>query len=218
MIKKYFLTGLVLFLPPAITLLILIFLLEFFLYPFVGIATAILAQYEIFTQPYPFLTGDETLALASRIFVLIILILVMLLVGYLGRLFLLRFFGNIFEYFISQIPVFNKIYKSLQQVVKNLYAQRESKFSRVVLVPFPHSKILSLGFITQERLPTGSATEQDQIAVFVSCVPNPIFGFSLLFRKEEVIPLNITFGEAAKLILSCGIIQPKYLKHVRSNK
>lgn len=222
MIKRYLFTGLLILLPPAITLLVLLFIMNFFLRPFLGVTTAILSQYEVFTRPYPLLTGEETLAITSRLFLLLIFFLTMLFVGFLGRLFLLRFFGNIFEYFILQIPVMNRIYLVVQEMVKNLYEQRLSRYSHVVLVPFPHPKIMSLGFVTQSQLPTGSATDPNQISVFVSCAPTPIFGLSLLFRKEDVIPLKITVGEATKLIVSCGIIQPqsflKNSKYVYSKK
>lgn len=211
MLKQYFLTGLAILLPAIITIMILVFFVSLVTAPFVDITASIFTYYGIFHTPFLFLKPDQVVLIMSRIIVFFGLIGIIFAVGFLGRLIFVRYLGYLGDYLIHRIPLINKIYKAVQDVVHTLFnPSKETKFSRVVLVPFPHAGMRSIGLVTQTELPEGSNTQQDKISVFVPGTPNPSMGFMLLYKNEETIPLDMKVDEALKFLISCGVILPNF--------
>ncbi|MBA3957453.1 MAG: DUF502 domain-containing protein [Parachlamydiaceae bacterium] len=212
MIKKYFFTGLILLLPFVFTMLIVLFIVNLLTKPFIATVTALLTHYDIFNKPFLFLSGPTVLILTSKLLVLLFLLVLIFIVGMVGRLFIISHMGAIGEAIIHRIPFVNKIYKAVKDVVSTLTSKKQMAFSSVVLVPFPHSGLHSIGLITRGELPEGSNVAAERVSVFVPGTPNPAMGFMILFKKEDLIHLDIGVDEAVKLIVSCGVINPEFNK------
>jgi uncharacterized membrane protein len=193
-LKKNFITGLVILLPFVLTVWIVMFLLNLLTNPFIGFVKEV------------FHTTGNTALLFSRILIILGLIVFIILVGILGRFLILK---SIFKYgdsLLHKIPLINKVYKSAQDVVQTLFEDKKTSFSQVVLVPFPHSSAHCIGLVTNADV----GEENLNISVFVPGTPNPTMGFMLLFKKEQLVFLDMKPEEALKFIISCGVIVPPF--------
>ena len=115
---------------------------------------------------------------------------------------------NIFENILNKIPILRTIYSSAEQLIDNFSQDKKTKKS-VVLVQYPRKGIWAVGFATKEN--SGKIKDsigQDTINVFVPTTPNPTSGFLLMFPKDEIIYLDLTFEEASKFVVSAGSITP----------
>lgn len=209
--KKHFFTGLAILLPIVLTLLIVLFMINVLTKPFLGTVTTAFDYYGIFNESFLFWSGPTALMVSSKVAIIIFFILFTLLLGLIGQLVLVKYLGRAGDYILHRIPVVNKIYKAIQDVVHTLVDQkRQTTFSKVVLVPFPHSKMHSLGLITNENVGEGSDPEyHGRISVFVPGTPNPAMGFMIMFREDQLITLDIGVDEALKFLVSCGVIFPE---------
>jgi len=203
MIKKFFLTGLAILLPIALTIWILFFILNILTKPFLGFTTSIVRYYGILDG-----ASEHLILLFSKLLVLFFMIAIIILVGFLGRLLLLRWVGKSGDYILHRIPLINKLYKGIQEITHTIFGEKEEnqKFSSVVLVPFPYQGMFAVGLITRGELPNDSNIGGDRVSIFIPGTPNPTMGFMLLFKPEEVVELNIPVDVALKFIVSCGVI------------
>lgn len=115
------------------------------------------------------------------------------------------------ETLLDRMPLVRSIYKGLKQVFETLFAESGSSFRRVGLVEFPAPGMWSLVFLSQPpgaeitaRLPL----QDEYVSAFMPCTPNPTTGFFFYVPRREVIELEIPVEAAAKLIMTAGLIQP----------
>lgn len=209
--KKNFLTGLAILLPIAITFWIISLLVGLLTNPFLGFTSSLLSYYNLLGEPFLFLTGPDVLILASRLLILFFLFAMMLFAGFLARVFFLNALFKAGDFLIHKIPLVNKIYKATQEIVHTVFSTEKTSFSKVVLVPFPHAKSYCLGMITSNSLSKDSNAEYLQkVSVFVPGTPNPTMGFILLFKREQIIELDVSVEDALKFIVSCGVISTPF--------
>jgi len=114
------------------------------------------------------------------------------------------------ESLLNRMPIVRPIYRTTKQIFQTLFSSSESSFRRVGLVEFPAPGMWSLVFLTQSpsaeiaaRLP---ATEH--VSAFMPCTPNPTTGFFFYVPRRDVIDLDISVEQAMTLLVSAGIIQP----------
>jgi uncharacterized membrane protein len=115
------------------------------------------------------------------------------------------------EAMLDRTPVVRGIYKGLKQVFETVFSQSGSQFRKVGLVEFPVKGSWSIVFLSSDPGPVVSAAlpgQKPMVSVFMPCTPNPTTGFFFYIAADEVIELPITADEAAKLIMSAGLIQP----------
>lgn len=206
--KKYFSAGLAIFLPILLTLMIVVFIINFLTHPFLETAEALIKQTGIFQGTLYLGKNSPWVTLLSKVLILLLLIAFTLLIGFLGKQFLLDSLFRLGDRFLKQIPYINKIYAASQEVVNSLFSSSSRSFSRVVYVPFPHQGKLSLGFVTCESVKIELNHKiQEFVSVFVPGTPNPT-GCLLLVRKEELQVANLKVDEAMRFIVSCGITLP----------
>lgn len=203
--KKLFWTGLITLLPFTLTLLIVLFVINILTAPFQGYVEGILDYYDLLDQPFLFLSGQEVLYFSSKVLVIAALFGITVLIGFIAHLVIARVFFQIGDYIIARIPIVNKLYKSVREIVQMLFKSQGSSFSQVVLVPFPHSTAYSMGLITIKQTPEAHDSE---VLVFVPGTPNPTAGFMLSYKYEEIIFLNMKVEDGLKFIVSCGIMLP----------
>lgn len=198
MVRKYFVTGLVVLLPLALTYWIISFILGVLTDPFTGIATGALRLLGIQSQ--------EVLNIVGKLLALIMLFGLIISIGAIGRYFFFKYLLQLGDAILHRIPVVSAVYKTSQDLIQSVFKQDSTSFKQVVFVQFPHPGAMVVGLVTQEESLDG------RIAVFVPTTPNPTTGFLLMYRKEDVIPLDMKVDEALRYIISCGVLMPQVQK------
>ena len=190
-IRNYFIVGVVVLIPIGITIYLTIFL--------VSISSKILPK-EI--NPNHYLPYDiPGVEIATAIFLITI-------IGWLSLSFLGKKLLNVFNNILKRIPILRTIYPAIVQMTETFTKTNKEK-KNVVLVEYPRKGTWAVGFATKEN--TGdisNKTNRKLINVFVPTTPNPTSGFLLMFPKEDVIYLDLTFEEASKFIISAGTSNP----------
>ncbi len=116
-----------------------------------------------------------------------------------------------FEDLVRRIPVIGAVYGGAKTFSETVLTDKGKSFKQVVMVEFPRKGIFSVGFITSEELEEVQAkTAQDVVCVFVPTTPNPTTGFIVLVPREEVVRLDMTVDEAVKMLLTLGVVVPKW--------
>ncbi|SCA64096.1 Uncharacterized protein SCG7086_BZ_00060 [Chlamydiales bacterium SCGC AG-110-P3] len=202
--RKYFLTGLAILLPLALTIAIVTFLVNLLTAPFIGIVKPLLARYDLFQNGVLVLSGEQLLQYGSQAAILIFLFCLTVMLGALTRWFVVHYFIGLGDYILHRIPLVNTVYKTSQDVIKTIFTGGTKSFKQVALVPFPHRSTRSIGLVTREEV-TGSNGEK-LVAVFVPTTPNPTSGFLMLFKREDTVFLDMAVEDAFKYIISCGVI------------
>jgi uncharacterized membrane protein len=139
---------------------------------------------------------------------IIIALLLITLIGWLSLSFIGKKLLNIFDNILNKIPILRTVYSAFTQMLETLTKSEVNK-KNVVLVEYPRKGTWAVGFATNKN--TGEIKNkigQEVINVFVPTTPNPTSGFLLMFPKEDVIYLDITFEQASKFIVSAGSTNP----------
>ena len=115
------------------------------------------------------------------------------------------------ENLIRRIPVVGPVYSGAKTFSETVLTDQGKSFKQVVMVEFPRKGIYSIGFITAHELEEAQAkTEQVVTCVFVPTTPNPTTGFIVLVPKDEVVAMDMTVDEAFKMLLTLGVVVPKW--------
>ena len=190
-IRNYFIAGVVVLIPISITVYLTLFL--------VSISSKILPK-ELnpnYYLPYN-VPGLE----------IIISVIIITLIGWLSLSFIGKRLLNIFNNVLKKIPILRTIYSAIGQMTET-FTNTDAVKKNVVLVEYPKKGTWAVGFATKEN--SGEISDKAKrklINVFVPTTPNPTSGFLLMFPKEEVIYLDLTFEEASKFIISAGTSNP----------
>lgn len=205
--KKYFITGLVILLPLAVTLAVIIFLFNLLTEPFAGAVSSILEHYDIVEKDFLFISGRQIQFFISQVLILIFLFFFTVLLGMIARYFFIHYFIRFWEYIFQKIPLVRSIYKASQDVINTIFTQKTSSFKQVVMVPFPHPEVYAVGLVTQDEVTDFSGNTRGQmVAVFIPTTPNPTSGFLVLYPRDQLIYLDMKVEDAFKYVVSCGVI------------
>jgi uncharacterized membrane protein len=114
------------------------------------------------------------------------------------------------ESLLNHMPIVRPIYRTTKQIFQTLFSGTESSFRRVGLVEFPAPGMWSLVFLTQPPSPiiASHLPQKEHVSAFLPCTPNPTTGFFFYVPRADVIDLDITVEQAMSLLISAGIIQP----------
>jgi uncharacterized membrane protein len=113
------------------------------------------------------------------------------------------------ENLLDRTPIVRTIYNGLKQIFETIFSQSNSSFQRACLVEYPRRGLWAVAFVaTDTRGEIPGKTGQDLVSVFLPTTPNPTSGFLLFVPRAEVIALDMTIEEAAKLIISAGLVSP----------
>lgn len=204
--KKTFLAGLAILLPIAITLFVVFFIVDFLTAPFVGIVedfitnhgTTKLASYHKYL-----------LLLASRVIVLTLFLILVFILGILGRKLFFSWLINLTHHIFYKIPIIKTIYKVTLEISNSVFSdKKKALFKGTVAVPFPNSKVKALGLLSGN--PPGEVTEKKEKlqTVFVPTSPHPISGFLMMYEPQEIQKTDIETEDLFKFLLSCGMYHP----------
>ncbi|HZC56974.1 MAG TPA: DUF502 domain-containing protein [Xanthobacteraceae bacterium] len=141
---------------------------------------------------------------------LIIVFVALTLLGFLTANFIGRKLVEFGESLLHRMPIVRPIYRTAKQIFHTLFSKSESSFRKVALVEFPSPGMWSLVFLTQS--PTKEISSHlpaaEHVSAFMPCTPNPTTGFFFYVPKRDVIDLDITVEQAMTVIMSAGIVQP----------
>ena len=187
-LRNYFIAGVVALVPIGITL----YLTKFFIS-----VSSKLIPYNLNPNNYlPFaIPGLEIL-----MSVLFITIIGGISLSFIGKR-ILKFVNDLFK----RIPILRTIYSAIVQMTETLAPNKRNNKKSVVLIEYPRKGSWAVGFATKEnKSEISKKTNTNLVNVFVPTTPNPTSGFLLMFPKNEVIYLDMTFEEASKFIVSAG--------------
>lgn len=207
--KKYFITGLVILLPLAVTVAIVAFIVNFLTGPFIGFVSKFLREIGIINNGFLFLGSEQVVKYGAQLIILIGLVLVTLALGMIARWFFFKSLIKWSDKLLHKIPLVNKVYKTSQEIIKTLFSSDKNSFRRVVMVPFPMKGSYVIGLISKESPKLCSEHAGERLfSVLIPTTPNPTTGFLLMYRESEIIDLDMKPEEAIKYIVSCGVITP----------
>jgi uncharacterized membrane protein len=208
--KKYFITGVVLLLPLALTLAIVLFIVNFLTEPFVGIVKALLDHYGLFGNGLLFLTSDQVQKYFSQLIILILLFFCTVGLGFLAKWFFFHYLVRLWEWVLNRIPFVRSVYKASRDVINTVFTTGSNSFKQVVIVPFPSKETLSIGFVTKENIPAIIPGAGPLVAVFVPTTPNPTSGFLMMFEEKDITYTDMSIENAFKYVISCGVISSSF--------
>jgi uncharacterized membrane protein len=143
---------------------------------------------------------------------LIIAIVALTLLGFLTANLVGRTLVGWGEGLLNRMPIVRPIYRTAKQIFETLFSKSGSSFRKVALVEFPAPGMWSLVFISQppaneiaDKLPAGD----DYLSVFLPCTPNPTTGFFFYVQRKDLIELEISVENAMTLLISAGMVQPE---------
>ncbi|MBK1635089.1 DUF502 domain-containing protein [Rhodovulum adriaticum] len=141
----------------------------------------------------------------------IFFLLFTLLVGWMAKGMIGRFFIHWGERIVDQMPVIRSVYNGLKQIAETVFAQSETSFDKACLVEYPRKGIWAVAFIstaTKGEVNRRIPRDEQMISVFLPTTPNPTSGFLLFVPQADVIELDMSVEEAAKLVISAGLVAP----------
>jgi uncharacterized membrane protein len=195
MLRKYLVAGLLIWLPLAITL----WVLDFIVTTMDRTLTVLPAS----------LHPDQVLGVHVPGLGLVMSVVILLVTGALAANIIGARMFSWWESVLVKIPIVRPIYSSVKQVSDTLFASKGQSFRKVVLIEFPNRGQWTFGFIVGAP---GAAIERetggDLITVYVPTAPNPTSGYVLMVRPAEVRELDVTVDDALKFHLSMGVVAP----------
>jgi uncharacterized membrane protein len=141
---------------------------------------------------------------------LVIAIVALTLLGFLTANLVGRTLVELGEGLLNRMPIVRPVYKTMKQIFETLFSKTGSSFRQVALVEFPGPGMWSLVFLSQP--PTGDLAEKmppgEYVSAFMPCTPNPTTGFFFYVLRKDLIVLDIKVENAMTLLISAGMVQP----------
>lgn len=157
---------------------------------------------------------DSEFELLWRFVALLLVVVLMFFIGLLVRNILGRRLYKFGDGLVSRIPLINRIYLTIRQIITSLFQQRKTLFQQAVLVEYPRPGAYTVGFVTsilpkEHTAQIASAKPGEEcIAVFIPTTPNPTSGWLAILPRSATQPLQMTSGEAMQLVMSGGAVYP----------
>jgi uncharacterized membrane protein len=196
--RSSFLTGLVVIAPVAMTI--------WLIWSAIGWIDSVVL---------PLVPGDfrpeEYIGINFRGIGLFIFLLFTVIVGWIAKGLIGRSLIGFAERFVQRMPVVRSIYSGVKQIVETVFAQKDRSFEKACLIQYPRKGIWAIGFISTDakgEVANKGGTDSKLLSVFVPTTPNPTSGFLLFFPKEDVLELDMSVEDAAKLVISAGLVYP----------
>ncbi|AKU22769.1 MULTISPECIES: DUF502 domain-containing protein [unclassified Massilia] len=194
--RKYFITGLLILVPLAITAWVLNLVIS-------TMDQSLLIVPERW-QPRT-LIGFDIPGLGTMLTILIVFLTGLLTNNLIGN-----YIVRMWEKLLHRIPVVSSLYGSVKQVSDTLFSSSGNAFRKAVLIPYPHQESWTIAFLT--GTPGGDVKNHlvgEYVSVYVPTTPNPTSGFFLMMKRENVVELDMTVDAALKYIVSMGVVAPE---------
>ena len=195
--RKYFITGLLILVPIAITAWVLNAVIS-------TMDQSLLILPERW-QPHN-IVGFDIPGLGT-----ILTIAIVFVTGLLANNLIGNYFVRLWERLLHRIPVVSSLYGSVKQVSDTLFSSSGNAFRKAVLIPYPHAESYTIAFLT--GTPGGDVKNHllgDFVSVYVPTTPNPTSGFFLMMERSKVVELDMSVDAALKYIVSMGVVAPEH--------
>ncbi len=211
--RASFLTGIVVIAPVGLTVWLIwtvIGWVDGFVWPFVPDAyqpEGLINRFLGNTDP----RSDDWINVNIRGVGVIVFLLFTLIVGWIAKGLIGRSLIRFAESLVDRTPVVRSIYSGIKQIAETVFAQTERSFEKACLIEYPRKGIWAIAFIstdTRGEVAAKTAVPGGMVSVFVPTTPNPTSGFLLFFPKSDVIELDMSIEDAAKLVISAGLVYP----------
>lgn len=208
--RKHIITGLLVWLPLAITVWVLMWVLGVIDGVFTWLLNAVQAVLPVSAHG-PLKELHDIPGLGVLLMVLGLMLTGMFVANIFGQWWLRQW-----DRLLYKIPIVKSIYSSVKQVSDTLFSSSGNAFREAVLVPYPHAQSWTIAFVTGK--PAGEVAEQlhvvsgapsdELVSLYVPTTPNPTSGFLLMMPRAQVRPLAMSVDEALKYIISMGVVAP----------
>jgi len=208
-LRGYFLAGLIIVAPIGLTAYLIwtvVGWIDGWVWPFIPDAyqpNALINRY--------FGSEDDPIFIDVRGFGVIIFLIFTIFVGWLGRGLIGRSLLRWGERLVDRMPVVRSVYNGVKQIAETVFSQRETSFEKACLVEYPRKGIWAIAFISinakgevYEKLSDGA----EYATIFLPTTPNPTSGFLLFLPRTDIKELNMSVEDAAKLVISAGLVYP----------
>ena len=199
-VRNYFLTGIIVTAPIAITFAVAMWVINWIDSKVVPLIPSSYNPQGLL-QTY---TGVHIPGIG-----LIVVLIGLTVIGFLAAGLLGRFIVRVGENILNRMPIIRSIYGALKQIFETILRSSSRSFREVALIEYPRRGIWAIGFITTKT--TGevrSEIKEDVVNVFLPTTPNPTSGFLLFVPRKDLIVLDMGVEEAIKMIVSAGIVTP----------
>lgn len=197
-LRNYFLTGLVVAAPVTITVVLVMWFVDFVDAWFTPM---IPDQY----RPEQYL-GLTVPGLGVIMAVVLLTLLGALTANLFGRT--LVSYG---ERLVGRMPLVRNIYGALKQIFETVLSQSQQSFREVALIEYPRRGLYSIAFVTTTTKGEVQArADDDMVSVFLPTTPNPTSGFLLFVPRRDIVMLEMSVEDAAKMVISAGLVAPAY--------
>lgn len=199
-LRTAFFSGLLLLLPLAATLWVVSFLLSH-----VGLP----ASTWVFYFLDPAMRSNPWIEVSLSAISTGVVVILITSFGLFSRYFLGRIFVSMVEKILSKVPFVKTVYKTTKQIVETFKKEDQNAFQKVILIEYPRPGSYAIAFQTSTNpCEPHEKTGKRLIHVFMPTCPNPTTGFLFLLDESQVTQLDMTVGDAMKLIISCGAVIP----------
>ena len=196
-LRAYFLTGLVIAAPLVLTLAITWWFVEWI---------------DGLVEPWvpPIWRPDSYLRFSVPGFGLVVALVSITLLGFLTRNYVGHRMVVMSENVLGRMPFVRSLYRGLKQMFETLISTRAKAFQTVGLIEYPRKGLWAIVFLAGEARGEIGQRIEDTVAVFLPTTPNPTSGFLLYVKRSEVTILDMSLEEAAKLVISAGLVVPDF--------
>lgn len=200
-IRNYFLTGFIITAPLAIT--------AYLVWSFIGWVDG-------WVKPYipAVYNPDNYLPFSIPGFGLIVAFFLITIIGFLTANFIGRTIVGYGEQMLGRMPFVRNLYSGLKQIFQTVFSEQETSFEKVCLVEYPRKGIWALAFIATDTRGEVNhilmEADHETVSVFLPTTPNPTSGFLLFVPKSDIRVLEMSVEQAAKLVISAGLVAPEH--------
>jgi uncharacterized membrane protein len=199
--RKWFFSGLLVLSPIGVTVFVIAFLMNRIAVPTRDILWPNLRQSDL----------NNWQLWSLNLVALAVVLAFITLLGWLSGLVIGRYLVGTFERIVDNLPFVRTVYNTVKQIRDTFVQQQKAVFQQTVLIEYPRPGVWALGFLTGTGKGEPQAvTADDLVNVFVPTTPNPTSGFLLMVPRDQVKFLDMTIGDAMKLIISGGAVVPPY--------
>jgi uncharacterized membrane protein len=196
-LRKWFLAGLLVIVPVAITAAVLRWVIE-------------TLDQTLLILPHAW-HPDRLIGFHIPGFGVLLTLAILLIVGATASNFVGKRLVSLGDRVVSRIPVVRSIYSSVKQVSDTLFSESGNAFRTAVLVQWPRADVWTIAFVT--GTPGGDVTTylqgEEYVSVYVPTTPNPTGGYFVMLRKSDCIELKMSVDEALKYVVSMGVVSPQ---------
>jgi uncharacterized membrane protein len=212
--RSNFLTGLIIITPIALTI--------WLIWSVVGwIDARVWAIVPDAYQPHRYIQTLYNIQISEQYDIpgigLFVFLVFTIFVGWMGKGFVGRSLIRWAERMVNRMPVVRSVYSGAKQIAETVLNKKNNSFDKACLIEYPRKGIWAIGFVSTKargEIASLSPKEEELISIFVPTTPNPTSGFLLFFPSTDIRELDMSVEDAAKLVISAGLVYPNELNEI----